>query len=192
MFRIVGSTGSSNNSEVALRFALWIGMGAIVMMFAALTSAYIVRKAAGNWYEFKLPVQFFYSTIAILISSYFTERACKAYKRSDRKGYLASALVVILLGGAFIVSQLLGWRSLTSSGVTLDLNVSGSFLYALSGLHLVHVLGGMAVFCAGWLVVSDSRFRFTQKGWVRLDLARQYWHFIGLLWIYLLVFLILQ
>ena len=189
---MVGSTGSTNNSEVALRFALWIGMGAIVMMFAALTSAYIVRKAAGNWYEFKLPLQFFYSTVAIVTSSFFAERVCMAYKRSDRKSYLSAAIMVILLGCTFVVLQLMGWRALTSSGVTLDLYVSGSFFYALSGLHLIHVLGGIAVYCAGWLVVSDARFRFTQKGWVRLDLARQYWHFIGLLWIYLLIFLILQ
>jgi cytochrome c oxidase subunit 3 len=176
----------------ALKFALWIGMGSIAMMFAALTSAYLVRKPAGNWYEFKLPVQFFISTLIIVMSSLTIEWAYKSFKNGAEQKYRLGIFLSFCLGLAFIYTQVAGWQALTASGITIDLNVSGSFLYVLTGIHAVHVLGGIAILTASLLISWTTQFEVTRMRTLKLDLVRQYWHFVDLLWIYLLIFLILQ
>lgn len=176
----------------AIKFGLWIAMASIIMMFAALTSAYIVRKAAGSWYEFKLPIPFFVSTSCIVLSSVFLEWSFQSLKSSNKKHYINGLMLANVFGFAFIVFQLISWKALVAQGITLDLNVSSSFLYAISGLHALHVLGGLAAllvsfaFAISWDLENNSGRIF------KLDLVRQYWHFVGLIWIYLLIFLILQ
>lgn len=176
----------------AIRFGLWIAMASILMMFAALTSAYIVRKAAGNWYEFKLPVQFFASTVCILLSSFFMERSYKNFKNNISDGYKSGILLACVFGIAFLIFQVISWKALFNQGITLDLNVSGSFLYALSGLHALHVLGGVAAIIVTVIVAFSLPFEATPARIFKMDLVRQYWHFVDLIWIYLLIFLILQ
>ena len=176
----------------ALRFALWIGMGTITMMFAALTSAYLVRKPAGNWYEFKLPFQFFISTILIILSSISIEWAYKSFKNGLERYYKWGIFISFCLGVSFMYSQIIAWKILSASGITIDLTVSGSFLYALTGIHAVHVLGGIAVLMTSLIISWMSRFEVTTLRILKLDLVRQYWHFVDILWIYLLLFLILQ
>jgi cytochrome c oxidase subunit 3 len=176
----------------ALRFALWIGMGTIAMMFAALTSAYLVRKPVGNWYEFKLPAQFFISTLLILLSSISLEWSYKSFKSGIAKNYKVGMFIAFCLGVAFLYSQIAAWKELTNHGITIDLNVSGSFLYALTGIHAAHVLGGIAVLAASMIISLMTSFEVTKMRILKLDLVRQYWHFVDILWIYLLLFLILQ
>jgi cytochrome c oxidase subunit 3 len=176
----------------ALRFALWIGMGTIAMMFASLTSAYLVRKPAGNWYEFKLPFQFFISTLIIIASSITIEWAYKSFKKGNENKYKWGIFISFCLGMAFMVSQIAAWKILSASGVTIDLTVSGSFLYALTGIHAVHVLGGIAVLSASLIISWMTKFEVTSMRILKLNLVRQYWHFVDILWIYLLLFLILQ
>ncbi|MBK8955529.1 MAG: cytochrome c oxidase subunit 3 [Saprospiraceae bacterium] len=167
-------------------------MASIIMMFAALTSAYIVRKAAGNWYEFKLPVQFFISTICLLISSFFIERSYRGLKSGTPQTYKTGILLSCIFGIAFLVFQVVAWKALVAQGITLDLNVSGSFLYAMSGLHALHVAGGIAALIVSALVAFSFPFEMSTNRIFKLDLVRQYWHFVDLVWIYLLIFLILQ
>lgn len=175
----------------ALKFALWIGMASITMMFAALTSAYIVRRAAGSWYEFKLPSEFFVSTLSIIISSYFVEIAFRSYKDGKVKMLKSYLSLGFLFGIIFLVVQVLAWKALFSMGITIDLNVSGSFLYAMSGLHALHVVGGLGALslCVIWAFSTNNAIN--QSSLIKLDLVRQYWHFVDILWIYLLVFLII-
>ncbi len=176
----------------AVRFGLWIAMGSIIMLFAALTSAYLVRKAAGNWYEFKLPVQFFTSTVLIVASSIVLEKAYQIFK-SGRTDLISIWLgVSLVLGIGFLVVQIMAWKALFAQGVSLDLNVSSSFLYALSGLHALHVIGGIAALFLSVMASFSDRFKPTKSRIFKLDLVRQYWHFVDILWIYLLLFLILQ
>ena len=176
----------------ALRFALWIGMGSIAMMFAALTSAYLVRKPVGNWYEFKLPSQFFISTVLIILSSLSIEWAYKNFKRGNENYYKWGVSIAFIFGIAFLYSQINAWKDLTAQGITIDLNVSGSFLYAMTGIHAAHVLGGIGVLAASLIISLMTQFEVTTVRILKLDLVRQYWHFVDILWIYLLLFLILQ
>ena len=111
------------------KFALWAAMGSITMMFGAFTSAYIVKQAAGNWLEFTMPVQFYFSTLTILISSLTLHLSFKSFKAGGEaryKWYLVSTLVLGLL---FVVLQYYGWTALFRIGVDLKGNVSGSFFY---------------------------------------------------------------
>ncbi|MBK6860947.1 MAG: cytochrome c oxidase subunit 3 [Saprospiraceae bacterium] len=176
----------------ALKFGLWIGMASITMMFAALTSAYLVRRPAGNWYEFKLPIQFFVSTLIIIASSITMEWAYKNLKNQNQKNYNYGIVLTFGLGILFLVSQILSWKALVASGITIDLSVSGSFLYALSGIHAVHVIGGIAAIMVCVANAFLNSFTVSSMRLLKVDLVRQYWHFVDILWIYLLLFLILQ
>ena len=176
----------------ALKFGLWIGMVSISMMFGAITSAYLVRKPAGNWYEFKLPQAFFFSTILIIISSFLMEWAYRSFKKGIESKYKQGILLTMVFGLGFLMMQIVSWKALFSQGITINLNVSGSFLYLLSGLHALHVLGGIAALLVSFFTAYFTKFEINTARLLRLDLVRQYWHFVDILWIYLLVFLILQ
>ncbi|MEO6191011.1 MAG: cytochrome c oxidase subunit 3 [Saprospiraceae bacterium] len=180
------------NRIQALRFAMWIGMVSIVMLFGAFTSAYLVRKPVGNWYEFKLPVQFFYSTIIIVLSSVSLELAYKNFKNQASSQYKIYLTISFLLGIAFLISQAIAFQYMMGIGLFIDLNVSVSFLYVIAGMHGLHVLGGIIAIIITMLVAFTTNLQVTEFKILKFDLLRQYWHFIGVLWIYLLVFLILQ
>ena len=169
---------------------LWVGLGSIVMMFAGLTSAHIVKKGQANWLEFDFPKVFFISTLVILLSSYTIQMALKKYKEKNQEAYRSFISISSFLGLLFIALQIRGFLDLNASNVALvgaKSNSAASFLFVIVGLHLLHVLGG---------VIALLIFRFKAKS-VRnkmdnvlsVDLISTYWHFVDILWIYLLVFL---
>jgi cytochrome c oxidase subunit 3 len=176
----------------AVKFGMWIAMVSITMMFGAFTSAYLVRKPVGNWYEFKLPSQFFVSTLILIASSFFMEWAFRSFKQAKEKNYKMGLGLTLLFGIGFIIAQVISWSALFDQGITIDLNVSGSFLYVLSGFHALHVIGGIGALLVSNFVAFGDKFEVTNLRLLRLDLVRQYWHFVDILWIYLLVFLMLQ
>ncbi|MCC6816608.1 MAG: cytochrome oxidase subunit III [Saprospiraceae bacterium] len=180
------------NKAQALRFALWIGMATIVMFFAAITSAYLVRKPAGNWYEFKLPIQFFYSTIIIFSSSLFLELCYRSLKGKNESKYKLYLLLAFLTGIGFVISQIFAFKNMVNQGLFIDLNVSVSFIFVIAGMHILHILGGLIAYLISITIAFTTLFKIDELRILKFDLLRQYWHFIGILWIYLLVFLILQ
>ena len=127
--------------EKVNRNMLYVGIFSIVMLFAGLTSAYIVRQADGQWLSFSLPPMFWVSSVVILLSSISMHYALVSVKKDNQKGLKLGLLITILLGVGFGVSQFLGWAELVEGGIYFagkSANPSGSFLYALSGLHLAH------------------------------------------------------
>lgn len=162
------------------------------MMFAAFTSAYIVRQAAGNWLEFRLPDVFFVNTAVILLSSITLHASYLAFKRGQEKAYRYLLLVSLLLGLTFIVLQYQGWQALQAIGVSLNTNPSGSFVYVISGVHAAHVLGGVAALGIALLHAFVLPFRVTEGRKLRFEMTLTYWHFVDILWVYLLLFFTLQ
>ena len=158
------------------------------MFFAGLTSAYIVRRAEGNWVEFILPDWFLFSTITIIISSILLVFSSKKIKRDESVFQLM--LIVFMLGLLFAFFQINGWKALTNQGVFLTgegSNVAGSFLYVITLSHLVHLVGGLvALFITA---INAKRNRYNKDDYLGLELTSTYWHFLGLLWIYIYVFL---
>lgn len=168
------------------KFALWIAMGSIVMMFAGLTSAYIVRQAQGNWVYFKLPTLFTISTATILISSVTMAMGVSAFKKRAMPKFQVLITVTLVLGILFGVFQYMGFRQLYASNIRVDGNPGESFLFIIAGLHLLHILGGIIAL----IIVFFRAFRTKVKIYnaTGLEIVASYWHFVDALWIYLFVF----
>lgn len=174
------------------KFALWVACGSIMMMFAALTSAYIVRRAGGNWLEFQLPGIFFYNTITILASSLSLHLSYRAFLRGNGALYKGLLVATLALGMLFVGLQYEGWTQLEAMGVPLRLNPSGDFIYVISAIHAAHVLGGIAALIVACLHAFTLPNKVTPARKLRFQLTFTYWHFVDFLWLYLLVFLMQQ
>ena len=171
------------------KFTLWVGIGSILMMFAGLTSAYIVKRNQANWLTFELPQLFWYSTAVIMLSSATIYMAGKAFREREMTKYRNLMVATLVLGVLFIVLQVLGFKQLWAIGVTLQANVSYSFLYVIVGLHAIHVVGGVIALAVTLVKGFSKRTRSYDS--VPVDLMSTYWHFVDILWIYLLIFLLM-
>ncbi len=171
------------------KFTLWIALASIVMMFAGLTSAYIIKRNLSNWITFDLPVIFWYSTAVIVISSITILASRSAFRQREMKSYRRWLLITMILGIAFVFMQYIGFKQLWENGMTLTRNVSFSFLYIIVGLHALHVAGGV-VALAIYLIKAFSR-KSKNYSTVPIDMMNTYWHFVDFLWLYLLVFLVM-
>jgi len=171
------------------KFTLWVGIGSLLMMFAGLPIAYIFKRNQpnGQWLEF--PQLFWYSTVAIVLSSVTIFLAEKAFKQREMKKYRSLLSATVLLGVLFIVLQSLGFQQLWEKGITLQASVSYSFLYVIVGLHAAHVLGGILALILLFAKAFSTKTRNYNS--VPVELVSTYWHFVDILWIYLLVFLLM-
>ncbi|HUQ65967.1 MAG TPA: cytochrome c oxidase subunit 3 [Flavitalea sp.] len=168
------------------KFTLWVGLGSIIMMFAGLTSAYIVKGSQPEWSTVQMPEIFYYSTGAIIASSLTIQMALKAFKERNMMLYRRLITVTAVLGSVFIILQLTGFNQLWNSGVNFKGAGAGQFLYIIFGLHVLHVLGGVLTLLVMFIKAYSSRIRNYNP--VTIELASTYWHFVDLLWIYLFVF----
>ena len=171
------------------KFTLWVAMGSIVMMFAGLTSAYIVRSNQGNWFVFNMPVIFWYSTFVILLSSLTMHLAVRAFKVREIPRYRLLISITAFLGVLFTVLQFIGFFYLSGHGVKLlgqGSNPSASFLAIISGLHMLHVLGGVVAIVFIFFRAYSSKAK--SYSIVPVEMVSSYWHFVDILWIYLFIF----
>lgn len=171
------------------KFTLWVGIAGIVMMFAGLTSAYIVKRNLANWISFELPLIFWFSTVTIVLSSFTIMVSRNYFRQGEMAKYRWWLCITSILGILFVVMQTLGFMALWSNGITLTRNVSFSFLYIIVGLHALHVVAGVIALLV-MLVKAFSR-RTKMYSPVPIDLMSTYWYFVDFLWIYLLIFLVL-
>jgi len=165
----------------ASRSGIWVGIFAIIMSFAALTSALLVREGSGEWSHIVLPSILYANTAALLLSSFTMEMSRRALARSA--GASAWIGITLLLGLSFVAGQYLAWRHLAAQGLYLATNPNSSFLYVFTGMHALHLLGGIAVlaYLLGRVIGRHSSLRHHL-----LDNTAVYWHFMGGLWLYLL------
>lgn len=182
-------SATRRNKIHPLKLALWVAIASIVMMFTALTSAYIVRQAAGNWLEFTIPNIFYWNTLVIIVSSLTLHGSYEAFKRGAVTAYKGLLVTTFILGVLFLIMQYLGWQELSSSGVPLKTNPSGDFVYAISGLHGLHILGGLGILLVSMLVAFLRPYKVTPVRKLRFELGLTYWHFVDLLWLYLIIFM---
>jgi len=171
--------------------AIWVVLFAITMMFAAFTSALIVRKGSSlDWRAFKLPSVLFFNTGLLLASSVSLEisrHRITAFMSSIKNQFESPArwlYVTLFLGLLFVAGQYVAWSQLRAQGLYLATNPSSSFFYVLTAIHALHVLGGLAGLSYVIRRLSKSSLRRST-----LDAAARYWHFMGALWWYLLVLL---
>lgn len=170
---------------------LLVSMVSMTMMFAGLTSAYVVSKQREDWVNFELPQAFFISTILILLSSltfFLAKRSLKADQDSKTTGWL---LITLALGIAFVFFQFQGFSQLIDAGLYFtgkESNVATSFLYVITMAHMVHILAGIVVLC--YIIWSHFQKKYNSSNMLGLELGLIFWHFVDLLWIYLFLFFI--
>jgi len=171
-------------AEVPLRPAetgVWIAIATISMTFAALTSAMVVRgSAAPDWRHFRLPPLLYVNTVVLLASSAVLE----AGRRRRAAGLVR---ITFGLGFLFVAGQVVAWRQLAAQGLFLATSPSSAFFYVFTALHGLHLLGGL-----GGLAYVLRRFGTAGRGpapVAALGAAALYWHFMDVLWLYLLVLL---
>lgn len=168
------------------KFTLWVAIGSMVMMFAGLTSAFIVKSNLVNWKPVALPKVFYVSTAVILISSVTIQAALRSFKNREMNRYRALMGVTLILGIAFVVLQWIGFNSLWAQQITFKGSGAGQFLYVIFGLHAVHVIGGIIALTVMFIKAYTGKVKLFSS--VPVEIAATYWHFVDLLWIYLLVF----
>jgi cytochrome c oxidase subunit 3 len=177
--------------EKVARPLLWIGMITMVMLFASLTSAYVVRQEKGDWLKFELPQLFYISTAIIIISSVTMNWALSAAKKNDLKSLKLAAFLTLVLGLSFIICQFKAWGALVDQKIFFAgkySNASGSFLYALTGLHMAHLIGGILAVLV--VLVKSLMNRYNSENLLGIRLCAIFWHFLDGLWIYLFLFLL--
>jgi cytochrome c oxidase subunit 3 len=173
---------------------MWIGLASVTMLFTSLSSAYIVRSATANdWTPIATPRVLFLSTALIVISSLTIEIARRKLKDSSQSAYSRYLFLTLLLGAAFLGSQVIAWRQLAAQGIYVASHPHSSFFYLLSGTHAVHLVGGLlAVIFLWWgsrrTIEEPARLVRRQAG---ADALTIYWHFMDALWIYLFLLLFL-
>lgn len=175
-----------------LKFILWLFMVSISMIFAAFTSAYIVRRGDGNWLIFELPQLFWISTAVIVLSSITMHIAYLSAKKDNLSTMRISLIITTLLGIVFMVTQYLGWQELQSNGIFLggkDSNPAGSFVYVISGVHAFHVVSGVVFLII--TLIQGLRYKIHSKQMITMSLCTSYWHYLDILWVYLFVFMLI-
>ncbi len=183
------------------KFALWIGMGAIAMFFAAITSALLIKKGDFRvWQSFRLPDIFMYSTAVILSVSVVMQLSLISYRKARFTAFRWLLGLSFLLAVLFLVLQVQGWHILKSMGLPLAGNLAGSFVYLITSMHGAHIIGGLLVTLV--FIISAIRARkdpiyelraiINPKRQLNLELLVSYWHFVDIIWVYLYFFMLMN
>lgn len=183
--------GSRNGRMEPKRLVMWLYVVSMTMMFAGLTSAVLVsmadNQAKGLWKEFQLPRTFIVSTIIIILSSLTLHWAYLSAKREKFSRLTTALWITVLLGVAFLTSQFVAFAELVSMNVYLVGSVSGSFVYVLTALHGVHIVAGVITLIV--MLIKAIRYKIRSNKTLGLEMSMIFWHALGVLWIYLYVFL---
>lgn len=172
------------------KFALWVAIASILMMFAGLTSAFIVKSNQAGWRTFVLPNIFWVSTVLILGSSLTMLMAVKAFKNRGLQQYRSLLGITFVLGVAFVICQVLGFEQLWNNNVQFKgASGAGQFFYAIAGLHAIHVIGGVVALLVIFLKSIAGKTKSYDA--IPVEVMSMYWHFVDLLWLYLMIFFII-
>lgn len=172
------------------KFAMWLFMITVVMIFAALTSGYIVRQSEGNWMVYDLPIEMWITTGIILLSSVTMHWAYVQAKKNNIGQVKLAISATTALGLIFLAGQFYVWSVLVEQNIFFVGNPSGSFLYVLSGLHGFHIISGVIFLII--VLIATFKYKVHSKNLVKLEMCATYWHFLDALWIYLFIFLLLN
>jgi cytochrome c oxidase subunit 3 len=184
---------TQNKQKRAKKMMLWFGIISLIMSFAGLTSAFIVSSSREDWLaDFALPNSFTYSTLIIFLSSIVLFAAKQALKKNQDTTTTSLLIGTLVLGIAFIYSQVLGFNQIIDSGYNFTgptSNITMSYIYVIAVVHIVHVLAG--IFCLIVVIINQLNKKYSSENTLGFDLASTFWHFVDILWLYLFFFLYL-
>lgn len=164
-------------------------MISMTMMFAGLTSAYVVSKSREDWVSFELPSAFYISTLFIIMSSLSYFLAKKMLLKGDQGKTTSLLALTLLLGLGFVFYQFNGFNQLIEAGLYTtgkQSNVASSFLYVITGAHLIHIFAGIIVLFR--VLYRNMTGKYSVEDHLGFSLGSIFWHFVDALWIYLFVF----
>ena len=168
------------------KFTMWVAIGSMVMMFAGLTSAFIVKSNQTSWKTVTIPNVFWVSTAVIIISSITLQMALRSFKQREMNQYRSLIGLTLLLGVGFLILQGLGFQQLWEKQITFKGSGAGQFLYVIFGLHALHVIGGLMALIIMFIKAFVGKIKLYSS--VPVEVMATYWHFVDLLWLYLLIF----
>ena len=175
----------------AKKMMLWFGIASMVMMFAGITSAYVVSKNRPDWIsDFELPDTLYWSTLVIIVSSITFILAKRAILKDDRKGATVLLLTTLALGIGFVDLQFRSFSEIIASGYYFtgsESTITTSFIYVVVLLHLVHLAAGLIVLSV--VIYNHFKQRYKKGQMLGIELGATFWHFLDALWVYLFVFL---
>jgi len=171
------------------KFTLWVAIGSRLMMFAGLTSAFIVKSNQSGWQDLVLPKVFWISTAVIILSSLTVQMALRSFRQREMNQYRLLIAVTLVLGVAFVLLQWMGFQQLWAQHITFKGSGAGQFLYVIFGLHALHVIGGVITLIVMFIRAFFGKIKLYSS--VPVEVAATYWHFVDILWIYLLVFFLI-
>ena len=175
----------------AKKMMLWFGIISLIMSFAGLTSAFLVSRSREDWLsDFQLPTAFTISLILIIASSITIILAKKSLKTNKTSAATLFLLLTLVLGVAFIFSQINGFNDIIASGYNFTgptSNVTMSYIYVIAFVHIVHVVAGLIALLV--VIINNFRKKYSADNMLGVELVATFWHFIDILWIYLFFFL---
>jgi len=172
------------------KFILWVAIASITMMFAGLTSAFIVKSNLPGWKDIVMPKIFWFSTATIVLSSLTMQAALRSFHQREMLQYRSLIALTFILGVSFVVLQCIGFAGLWQQHIRFAGSAGeGQFLYVIFGLHALHVIGGVIALLVLFFKAFFGKVKIYSA--VPVEVAATYWHFVDLLWIYLVIFFML-
>ncbi|CCB70258.1 cytochrome c oxidase subunit 3 [Flavobacterium branchiophilum] len=181
-------------TDRSYKLLLWVSMVSMVMVFAGLTSAYVVSKSREDWLkDFEFPTAFFWSTLVIIISSLTFHLAKKSIRKNDRKATTNYLLLTLVLGLIFVYLQFIGFGQIIAAGHYFtgpQSSITTTFLYIVTVTHLAHLFGGLMALLI--IIYKHFKQKYNASQTLGIELGAMFWHFLDILWIYLFLFLFLN
>jgi cytochrome c oxidase subunit 3 len=172
------------------KLILWFAMVSMVMMFAGLTSAYVVSTSRADWLkDFQMPSAFFMSTAVIILSSITFLFARKAIQKNNRQLTSTWLIATLVLSSVFVILQFVGFNQIIAMGYFFtgsESTITTSFLYIVAILHMAHLFGGLIALLI--IIYNHFKLKYNATQTLGIELGEMFWHFLGILWILLFLF----
>lgn len=165
---------------------LFVLLAASTMVFAAFSSAFVVRRGlSDDWATMHKPPILFVNTVVLLASSVVLDQSRRSLRSGDRSGFNLWWTIATALGVLFLAGQCVAWYQLKEAGVYVSTNPSSSFFYVLTGAHAFHLTGGVAALL--YVDVQALRLRLGPAKRTAIDVTAIFWHFLDGIWLYLMI-----
>jgi cytochrome c oxidase subunit 3 len=180
-----------SRSDRSYKLLLLFAMVSMIMMFAGLTSAFVVSKSRADWLKnFQLPTAFYFSTAVIIGCSVTFHLAKKAIQKNNQKATTSLLLATLALGILFVILQFVGFGQIVANGYYFtgaESSITTTFLYIVTVVHLLHLAGGLIALLI--IIYKQLKHKYNSTQALGIELGAMYWHFLDLLWVYLFLFL---
>jgi cytochrome c oxidase subunit 3 len=191
MEMIMTTEEQKSRTARSYKLILLFAMVSMTMMFAGLTSAFVVSKSRADWLkDFQLPIAFYYSTAAIIGCSVAFHLAKKAIQKDNQSKTTIFLLTTLVLGILFVILQFVGFGQIVDNGYYFTgsgSSITTTFLYVVTVVHLIHLAGGVISLLI--IIYNHFKQKYNSSQTLGIELGAMYWHFLDLLWVYLFLFL---